>query len=70
MKGSDIRVGQLRLISDSDDDDDLYLVLRKKKLARIASSISQEWEILHQGEMKVWFEYEMLSDIIVSDSLG
>ena len=63
MKGSDIRVGQLRMICDSEYEDDLYLVLKKKK--RKIPLPTPEWEILHQGEVKVWFEYEMASDIIV-----
>ena len=64
---NDVRPGQLRLICDSEYDDDMYLVLRKKKRGRIASLVAHEWEIFHQGEVKVWFEYDMYSDIIVSE---
>lgn len=64
MKGSDIRVGQLRMICDSEYSDEVYLVLRRK--GRSATLISYEWEIFHQGEVKVWFEYEMSNDIIVT----
>jgi hypothetical protein len=66
---NDVCPGQLRLIRDAEYDDDMYLVLRKKKLGRIASLVAHEWEILHQGEVKVWFEHEVLSDIIVSETV-
>ena len=65
MKGSDIRAGQLRMICDSEYSDEVYLVLRKK--GRSVTLMSYEWEIFHQGEVKVWFEHEMSSDIIVSE---
>lgn len=65
MKRSDIEVGQLRLICDSEYEDDLYLVLKKKKRK---IPLPHEWEIFHQGEVKVWFEYEMTNDIVVSSA--
>jgi len=66
---NDVRPGQLRLICDAEYDDGMYLVLRKKKVNRIVSLIAHEWEILHEGEVKVWFEYEMSGDIIVSETV-